>query len=146
MSHDPPSVDSMRRRHRFMLLVCSGVVLLALPLRVRPDERVEFARLPGIPLPHTCMSRSWFDVECPGCGLTRSVIHLVHGDWRASLAAHRLGWLFVLAALVQFPYRIVALARKDGLVLNPRATSCFGHALIFLLIANWVLNVSQSAW
>jgi hypothetical protein len=47
---------------------------------------------------------------------------------------------------VQFPYRIVALARKDGLALSPRVTSGFGHALIFLLIANWVLNVSQSAW
>ena len=136
-----PSADALRRRHWFMLLVSSAVVLLALLLRVRPDQRVEFAWLPGVPLPQTCLSRAWFGIECPGCGLTRSFIYLAHGDWRASLAEHRLGWLFVLATLIQFPYRIAALVRKDGLVVSLRLTSCFGYALIVLLIANWVLNV-----
>jgi hypothetical protein len=136
----------MRRRHRLMLLVCSACLLLALLLKVRPDQRVEFAWAPGIPLPHTCVSRAWFGVECPGCGLTRSAIHLVHGDWRSSLAAHRLGWLLVLAALVHFPYRILALARRKDFLLHPRLVRGFGHALVFLLIANWLFNVSRSAW
>ncbi len=142
MTTDPLALDAARRRHRFMLAVSSAVVLLALLLRVRPDERVEFAWLPGIPLPETCASRSWFGIECPGCGLTRSMVYLFHGDWRASLAEHRLGWLLALATILQFPYRIAALARKNAPLLSPRLTSGFGHALIVLLIANWMLNVA----
>jgi hypothetical protein len=33
----------------------------------------------------TCPSKKWLHLECPGCGLQRSVIALFRGDLRASL-------------------------------------------------------------
>lgn len=33
----------------------------------------------------TCPSKKWLHVECPGCGLQRSIIALFRGDIRTSL-------------------------------------------------------------
>jgi len=146
VSEPPIRGDAMQRRHRFVLLLCAAALLLAFVLQVRPDQRVEFRWFPGIPLPHTCMSRICFGLECPACGLTRSIVYFAQGDWRASLETHRLGWLFAVTILVQFPYRLFALARKDAFPLGRRLPACFGYALIFLLIANWLFGVSSAAW
>ena len=71
----PIDHEALRHNHhRNVLILCTTVVILALTLQTRTDQRVEFAWLPGVPMPETCASRSIFDIECPGCGLTRSFI------------------------------------------------------------------------
>jgi hypothetical protein len=32
-----------------------------------------------------CPSKVFFDVECLGCGLTRGIMHLIHGDWQTAI-------------------------------------------------------------
>jgi hypothetical protein len=133
------------RRHREMLLISCAVLALALLFQVRADERVAVTGLPEYPLPPTCMSREWFGVRCPGCGLTRSFVHLAHGDWSAAWRSHRLGWLLMAALLLQFPYRIVAMARGGRSPLGTLLPKLFGYALITLLFANWSLDVIAGA-
>jgi len=131
-----------RRRHDVhMLLIAAAVLVLSLLLQVRSDQRVEFRFLPGFPLPESCVSRSVFGVECPGCGLTRSFVYLAHGDWRASFARHRLGWLMMLAVLVQFPYRSWCLRIGEPSARVLALARSFGYALIGLLILNWILQL-----
>src|SRR4051812_48909265 len=98
-----------RERHWTMLSVATVIVVFSFALEVRSDQRVELRFLPGYPLPQSCLSRQWFNCNCPGCGLTRSFIYLAQGDWDRSLALHKVGWLMALAVLVQFPYRLFAL-------------------------------------
>ncbi|NOX56297.1 MAG: DUF2752 domain-containing protein [Planctomycetes bacterium] len=123
-----------------MLAVAVTVVLLSCLLRVRSDERVEFRFFPGHPLPEVCGMRRFFGAQCPGCGLTRSFIYLAEGNWRASLAEHRLGWLFALAVLLQFPYRLAALRWTDRELLGRCLPDLFGYGLLALLFADWVLR------
>ena len=40
-----------------------------------------------------CPMASSFGIPCPGCGLTRATIALMHGDVRAALHFHPLVWL-----------------------------------------------------
>jgi hypothetical protein len=80
-------------------------------------------------------------MECPGCGLTRSMIHLAHGNIHQSLADHRLGWLIALAILAQFPYRLVLLRSERAAFLSERNASRVGKLLIALLVLNWLLGV-----
>jgi hypothetical protein len=87
------------------------------------------------------MSRSVLGLKCPGCGLTRSIIHLARGDWRASWRDHRLGGLLAAVVAFQIPYRLLALRRPDRLVISPRWQAILGHALIVLLIGNWLVDV-----
>jgi hypothetical protein len=51
----------------------------------------------GVPL---CMFKRLFSLPCPGCGLTRSVSSVLHGDFLKSWSYHPLGIFFVTAALV----------------------------------------------
>lgn len=129
------------RRHREMLVICLAVVGLAFLLEVHSDQRVAFTFLPGFPLPESCPSRSLFHVDCPGCGLTRSFVHLAHGNWRAAWAIHRVGILLALAVVLQIPYRIAALRSPMGLPLGTSFPKFFGSVLVALLLVNWLAKV-----
>jgi hypothetical protein len=129
------------RRDKEMLVMASAVVLLALLLEVLPDGKVAFFFLPDFPAPGTCPSHEWFGINCPGCGLTRSIILLAHGDWTASWQMHRVGWLLALAIVLQFPYRIASLRRGGKPVLGTVFPSFCGYMLIALLLGNWLFNV-----
>lgn len=50
--------------------------------------------------PQLCIFKIMSGIPCPGCGLTRSVVLLMHGDVSGSLFFHPLGVVFVLGAMV----------------------------------------------
>lgn len=39
-------------------------------------------------------------LPCPGCGLSRAIAALLHGDWRTSLELHAFAPVFVMAVLL----------------------------------------------
>jgi hypothetical protein len=124
-----------------MLALCAGVLILAAVLEVRPGGRGLQAG--PLPLPmQACLSKAWFGWDCPGCGLTRSFIHLAHGRWGESLRYHRVGWLLFAALLFQFPWRGWRLRR--GRPYSPAAMRWAlrgGVVLIVSLIGNWGYNL-----
>ncbi len=133
--------DNEQVFHRGVLAFASAVLVLAFILQVRPDGRVSLRKLARIPLPQTCFSRTWLGLKCPGCGLTRSIIHLAEGDWRASWRDHRLGGLVAALIALQLPYRLLALRRPDRALIRPRWQAVLGYALIALLLGNWLLEL-----
>jgi hypothetical protein len=42
-----------------------------------------------------CPMAGSLGVPCPGCGLTRATLALLHGDWRGALGFHPLVWLLL---------------------------------------------------
>jgi hypothetical protein len=123
--------------HVSVLCATAIVAALSFSLEVRPGERIAFSVLPEHLLPHTCYSRVLFGVRCPGCGLTRSFVHLAHGQWRAAWQVHRLGWLLAAIVAIQFPYRAALVLGCERCVLGPRFAIWIGIAVIALLVANW---------
>lgn len=100
-----------RRWHRQILLACTAVLAASAVLQVSADDRVVVPGLSRHPFPATCLSQRMFGVDCPGCGLTRSFVHLAHRRWHAAWSAHRLGWLAFLAVAIQVPYRLLLIRR-----------------------------------
>ena len=92
-------------------------------------------------VPPLCLSRSCFGVSCPGCGLTRSFIHLAHADWDASWKCHRLGWLLAAMLVLQVPYRIHGLRHPDNPLLSAGWRIWITRILIALLIGNWLVGL-----
>ena len=119
------NANRLWNRHLPWLLLGIAVPLLATLLVVIDGERVGFFFLPDYPFPPLCSMRSLFGVDCPGCGLTRSVIHLVHGRVAQSLAVHHLGWLLFLIIVVPVPLRIWYLFRGELSLFNQRAPQTF---------------------
>jgi hypothetical protein len=137
----PATPRSLVRRHQEVLAIACVVWVLAFALHEIPDGRVAIRGLPQLALPQTCASRSWFGVRCPGCGLTRSIIHLAEGDWWASWHAHRLGGLMAVVIALQIPYRLLALRQPDRPLIAPRWQAAMAYALIALLLGNWLLDL-----
>lgn len=54
-------------------------------------------------LPETCAMRLQFGVDCPGCGLTRGLIHGVHGDWGAAWQVNPVSLLVLAYVVLQIP-------------------------------------------
>jgi hypothetical protein len=129
------------RHHREVLAIACAVCTLAFAMRVLPDDRVAVRGLARFPLPQVCPSRTWLGLNCPGCGLTRSIIHLAEGDWRASWHDHRLGGLLAAAIALQVPYRLLALRRPERCRITPGWQALLGYALVVLLIGNWLLDL-----
>ena len=141
----PP--DSARAHWHREVLLGSGVVLvLALLLEVRADERVSIRGLSWFSLPQICASRAALGVNCPACGLTRSLIFLARGNFDRSWRAHRLGWLLGGLVLLQVPYRWLALRQHVRPNTPSRIELWLGFALSMLLLANWIVDLATRGW
>jgi hypothetical protein len=55
-------------------------------------------RLPNEPTYSICLLRGTVGLPCPGCGLTRAVSHLLHGEWSLALRLHPLAPLLAAEA------------------------------------------------
>ncbi len=90
--------------HAAVLFAAFVVIAMALTLEVRDDRVV----LPvwNVPLPETCWFRRITGVDCPGCGSTRAVISLVHGEFLHGWYLNPGGCFFFALVVFQFPYRI----------------------------------------
>lgn len=64
-------------------LLAAGLPVLLVILLILPATFFDT----GPPL---CLSRLFFDIECYGCGMTRGVMHLIHGELDTALSYHKL--------------------------------------------------------
>jgi hypothetical protein len=126
-----------------MLWIAVAVLLLSFTLRVRDDQRVALVGLNGLPAPEMCGSRAWFDIECPGCGLTRGFIRLASGDWSGAITLNRVTPLLAFAVLAQIPYRMALLRGWPSIRRFAESpwSNAFGWVLIIALIGNWLLKL-----
>jgi len=135
--------DSLRKYHLFVLAASASILAAAFLLRVRPDQRIELAGLPGWAAPELCQTRALFGWNCPGCGLTRSFVHLAAGDVDASLAVNRVGWVFAMVVCLQLPYRLWAVCSAEGRPLGRRVPWLFVWVPFALLVANWIVQLAS---
>ena len=130
--------------HVILLALCSGVILTALVLSVRGGTQIVLPLL-GLPLPELCMTRRFWDLECPGCGMTRCFVALAHGDVRAAWSYNPAGLLLFAIVAFQIPFRCYQLWRvRRGLpelVLSGTAQAAL-VAFGIMLVGQWALRLA----
>lgn len=94
--------------------------------------------------PPVCPTALFFGIPCPGCGLTRATLALLHGDLGAALHFHPL--VFVLTPLFAYALGVSLVDYVRGVPAAPaRFTSWFSQrmrygaalALLFVALAVW---------
>ena len=77
-------------------------VTLAALMEVGENRRVYW---PGAsaPVPELCLLYSRLGIDCPGCGLTRTFIHMAHGQWSSAWQTNPVGMLVFVFACLHIP-------------------------------------------
>lgn len=126
-------------------LVC---LCLAACMSVGDNRRVYFWNA-SQPIPELCTAYSRFGVDCPGCGLTRTFIHLAHGDLAPAWQLSPVGVLLFLFACVQIPPGIAQLVFRS----RSRWVEAWGMwndwataLLVMALVLQWLVRLSERIW
>ena len=89
--------------------------------------------------PVVCPFRLLTGLPCPGCGLSRSWVHLAHGQWRDSFVANPFGVVLVALLVALVAAVVIARVRRtrapdlDELIRRPWLRAVVGAWLIFAL-------------
>jgi hypothetical protein len=95
-----------------------------------------------------CLIKRFLHIPCPSCGVTRSVIAILHGHLYSALLLNPLGFI-VLAIMLIAPVLIVhdllqkrslfydAYNKLETKIRQPKTAT----VLIALIIANWIWNI-----
>lgn len=95
----------------------------------------------GRELPVVCPSRLLFGVNCPGCGMTRSVLLTLGGDLRSALSVNPAGPVFV-AALILLAVQLILAARapEGSTAIKSRLlpwVSLYGAVVACVMLIQW---------
>ena len=140
-----PAILEARMGYHRLLLAMAVVVLGASFVLPAPDNTGN-VRLPGFEtaLPTFCMLKREYNIDCPGCGLTRCFLSMGHGQVASAWDYHPTGVPLFVLLVAQIPYRLYQIRRLR------RGRPEFAHwALLPLLwlfviaiLGQWVLRVT----
>jgi uncharacterized protein DUF2752 len=129
-------------RQRDVALLGGTIVLLAAGflVDVNADGAIYLRGCPHVTFPVICPTRRFFGTSCPACGVTRSVVYLLHGRPSDSFTVHRLGWLVLALMVLQIPYRAFCLTGRGHLfnfwAYGPEIVLA---SFLLLLVVNWLV-------
>lgn len=145
------SRDLMNRTTRAPALA-GALILLQLGI-VRALASVGDGRVlvAGRALHWECWFKQWLGFPCPTCGLTRSVLFTLHGQFGAAWQVNPAGLLLV-SGLVLLGLALLFLAFHRQRHTLPAsgavhrririATKVYAHALVAVLFAHWIIEVA----
>ncbi len=142
----PPPLPHPASAYWVWLTIPTAILLLASIMTTGSDRQVS---LPGLGvLPETCTLHSRFGIDCPGCGLTRTFIHLAHGNLDAAWTLNPVGSLLFVFVLAQIPLAIGSLSKNRSFRavqrIMERVTPWNQILLIGLLVAllvQWIVRL-----
>ncbi len=97
-----------------------------------------------------CLIKHTTNIPCPSCGSTRSVISLINGDFIGALNFNPLGYLIALIMLISPIWILGDIIKKRKTLFDFYLKmesflkkSKIAIPLIFLIIINWIWNITK---
>jgi len=99
--------------------------------------------IPGIRELPFCGVKHFTGFDCPGCGLTSSIVALVHGQIRASIDRHPLGIVIMTWLVYMFGRSIFALiaGRLPRPLLTQGQRDIIMYVFLVALIFQWIIKL-----
>lgn len=115
-----------------------GALALARGLATASPAAVHVA---GRKLPVICPSRLLFGVNCPGCGMTRSVLLTLGGDLRGAFTVNPAGPVLVAALILLAAQLLFAAYASEGNTSVRRRllswASAYGVVVVAVMLIQW---------
>jgi hypothetical protein len=126
-----PILGTILRDRRLASIICGAAFLQLL---------LTWFRLPGwtCPLFHT------FGIPCPGCGMTRATLFLVHGDWKQALTMHAYAPIILIGLIMIAVCTVAPRNHVDKIIVRTEAIERYtGISFILLggLIVYWLARL-----
>ncbi|MBI4212382.1 MAG: DUF2752 domain-containing protein [Deltaproteobacteria bacterium] len=88
-----------------------------------------------------CVVKNFLGFDCPGCGLTRSVLAMFRGDLRESIALHPLGVVILVISLLVVIERIQYRFTHRSYVWGKRSSILIGYGFLVGLFVHWFVKI-----
>ncbi|MSS62814.1 DUF2752 domain-containing protein [Lachnospiraceae bacterium WCA-693-APC-MOT-I] len=93
----------------------------------------------GLYLP--CMFYKITGLYCPGCGMTRMLIQLLHGNIKSAFYYNRLLFFLIPILTVFIVILMIQYVKKGTMDVNKKMNNCFILFIIFLIIFGILRNL-----
>lgn len=97
-------------------------------------------------LPDVCIFQNLTGLPCPGCGLTRSMTAVLHGDLSSSWTYHRLGLITLAYIILQLLTNVLFLTISNWREKLQTAGKYLNRGILFLgvlFFVNWAINLAS---
>jgi hypothetical protein len=91
-----------------------------------------------------CRTIEWWNIPCPGCGVTTSVTQIAHGDFLGAFVTQPFGWVVVGGALVAALWALLGVARGRDLYrdLKSRDLKLAGVLAACAMVVSWIYKLA----
>ncbi|MBN2089722.1 DUF2752 domain-containing protein [candidate division KSB1 bacterium] len=126
-----------------VLLFVILLLIFARILTLNENQQVVLPFGTHPPFPNVCHFKNIFGIDCPSCGLTRSFILWMHGDYLDAWKIHRLSIFILVILLIQIPYRLYILIFQKRITFFSERRCLLPASTVFILlfIGNWLYNL-----
>lgn len=124
--------------------ICVATLALAANLEVNPQATEQVA-LGSWTLPELCQSKRVFQIDCPGCGLTRSFIFMAHGEVLAAFKMHPTGAILFLGIILAIPFFAINAAwiyRGNRSLIGELGISILVLVSTVMLMVQWLIRLA----
>ncbi len=125
------------------MLAAILLVILSATMKIG-ENRTVYLPFVSTPVPESCAMYRYFGLDCPGCGLTRTFIHLAHGRLVEGLNLNPIGLIVFAFTIVQIPLgfgQLILGWRGDWLRSWPTWNERALIALVFALSLQWLARL-----
>lgn len=137
-----------RRIHSHLVIFLASLCILSGCLILTPPrDDNPFIKMGNLELPGMCTFRSVTGVPCPGCGLFRSMVSVMHGDMAGGFRYHRLGPITVLYLMLQFIFRLGVLIFPFLAIRFSLVDYYLNKGILLLAVlfgANWIVTLIRT--
>ena len=90
--------------------------------------------------PHYCLFDKLIGIECPVCGITRSLCEISEGDIKSANAFNSNGIIVAFFFAIQVPLRLFALINSKKGYLVKFISKTISNMIIIILLLTWLLK------
>lgn len=134
--------NMQHRWHVKMLLMYIGIIFGVIAIHSRDIQILGFS------VHNFCLIKTLFGIECPVCGVTRSVLNTMHFNFSRAFLYHPLGPLITFLIILNFIYFLLTVLFKKMIKIKwDKEVKLFSKVdtiLITLLIVSWILKLIVS--